>query len=363
MIQKMKAKKRHFLRLLSLFTLPFGVTFLFTGCATVTETVNTSCSLYDLPPDLADGALTDSVIASFAKGYSGKVIFLDPGHGGSDRKNKSPNGLVTEADINLKVALYLREMMQKAGAKVIMSRETDKTVELKERPKMANDSEAQFFISVHHNAPGKPTDRFTNYTSTYYHATEADYEHHPSNRDMARYVNRDLAFNTGHPAGLASFDGTISDYLIYPGDGFAVLRGINIPGILVECTFFTNLNEEIRLSDSLYNKVEAWGIFKGIGKYFNAPVPLLELKSKKVKSGKQLMEIAVNSKQPVEPWNIKAFANKAPLPAEKIKFEKNLITLDLGDAFKRETEVKVIVTNKAGLSNLPFIINLTPEAN
>ena len=55
--------------------------------------------------------------------------------------------------------------------------------------------------------------------------------------------------------------------------------------------------------------------------------------------------------------------NKAPLPADKIKLDKSVITLDLGDAFKRETELKVIVTNKAGLSNLPFIIKLTPEVN
>lgn len=363
MIQKMRAKKRHFLRLLSLFTLPFGVAFLFTGCATLTESVNTSCSLYDLPPDLAVQSLHDSVIASFSTVFSGKVFFLDPGHGGSDRKNKSPNGTVTEADINLKVALYLREMMQKAGAKVVMSRETDKTVELKERPLMANNSGAQFFISIHHNAPGKPDDRFTNYTSTYYHATEEDYEHHPSNRDMAKYVNRDLSFNTGRPAGLASFDGTISDYLIYPGDGFAVLRGINIPGILIECSFFTNLSEEIRLSDTLYNKLEAWGVFKGLGKYFRAPVPVLELKSKTVKNGKQTIGIGLSSKQPVDKGDITVFMNKATLPADKIKLEKSVITLDLGDAFKRETELKVIVTNKAGLSNLPFIIKLTPEVN
>ncbi|KAA0249813.1 MAG: N-acetylmuramoyl-L-alanine amidase [Chlorobiota bacterium] len=363
MNQLMRSSRRFLSRLFTFLAVPLGAVFLFTGCATVSESTNSACSLFDVPPDIADAAKHDSVIASFASAFTGKTIFLDPGHGGSDRKNKSPNGLVTEADINLKVGLYLREMLVKAGAKVIMSRETDQTVELKQRPLMANNSGAQYFISIHHNAPGKPSDRFTNYTSTYYHATEEDYEHHPSNRDMAKFVNRDLAFNTGRPAGLASFDGTISDYLIYPGDGFAVLRTINMPAILVECSFFTNLNEEIRLADTLYNKMEAWGIFKGLGKYFRAPVPALNLKSNTIKSGKKTLEIAVNSKQPVEPWNIRAFANKEPLPVEKIKFANNVITLDLGDAFKRETEVKVIVTNKAGLSNLPFIINLTPEAN
>ncbi|KAB2909265.1 MAG: N-acetylmuramoyl-L-alanine amidase [Ignavibacteriales bacterium] len=363
---------------ITVLPLILSVGFIFWGCTitleqqgnqngaannTIEITKKANYSLYETPPDFQDDSLFNSVISSYSGVFKGKTFFLDPGHGGTDRNSKSPNGLVTEADINLRVALYLRDMLRAAGANVLMSRETDATVELKKRPEMANKSNAGFFISIHHNAPGKPTDRFSNYTSTYYHATEADYEHHPSNRDMAKYVNRELAFNIGRPAGLASFDGTISDYLIYPGDGFAVLRLINIPAILVECSFFTNLNEEIRLADSLYNKLEAYGIFKGLGKYFKAPIPTLQLTKKEITKGKVTAVINVSSKQPIEKYNIKVFANKTPLPADKIEFDKNILTIDLGDAYKRETEVKVIVTNNSGLSNLPFIFYIIPEAN
>ncbi len=335
----------------------------FSGCTTITPDTSSSCKLYDIPPELTNEALKDSAFVFYTPALRGKKFFLDPGHGGDDRKNKSPNGLVIEADINLKVSLYLRDFLVKSGAIVYMSRDKDQTVELKERTNLANKSDAEFFISVHHNAPGKPSDRFTNYASTYYHALEDDYEHHPSNRDLARYINRDLAFNTGTPAGLASFDGTISDYLIYPGEGFSVLRNINIPAVLVECTFFTNLNEELRLADSMYNMTEAWGIYKGIGKYFRGNPPTISLKSKTIKKGNLQLKLEINSKQPVLLHTIKIYNNKTLLTEGSFSLDKNILTVDLGDAYKRETEVKVIFSNKAGLYNLPFKLLLTPEVN
>lgn len=354
-----KKKTRPVELLLLMLLLPL----LLTGCTTVNQISQASCSLYELPPDLSDASINDSVIKYFSSGLKGKVIFLDPGHGGSDKKSKSPNGLVTEADINLRVGLYLRDFLSKAGVKVLMSRDTDKTVDLKERTRLANESDAQFFISIHHNAPGKDSDRYTNYSSTYYHATEDDYEHHPSNRDLAKYINRDLAFNTGRPAGLASFDGTVSDYLIYPGDGFSVLRTINIPAVLVECSFFTNLNEEIRLSDTTYNKLEAWGIFKGMGRYFRAATPQLSMKKKQLVKGKVELQVEINSKQEILARQVKIYKNKEILPEKEFSVSKNLLTINLGDSWKKETVVKIIVTNKSGLSNLPFILTLTPEVN
>lgn len=352
-------------RTFGLFLLIFSplTGLLFSGCTTITAEVSQTCRLFDIPPELTKEQLRDSTISLFSASLKGKKFFLDPGHGGDDRKNKSPNGLVVEADINLKVSLYLRDFLQRSGATVYMSREKDQTVELKERTRLANQTDADFFISIHHNSPGKPSDRFTNYASTYYHATEEDYEHHPSNRDLARYINRDLAFNTGTPAGLASFDGTISDYLIYPGDGFSVLRNISIPAVLVECTFFTNLNEELRLTDTMYNMTEAWGIYKGIGKYFRATPPTVSLNSKTIKKGNLQLKLRINSKQPVLQHTIKIFSNKTLLSKESFSLEKNILTVDLGDAYKRETEVKVIFSNKAGLSNLPFKLLLTPEVN
>jgi len=64
----------------------------------------------------------------------GKKIFLDPGHGGEDRKNKNNTGDVVEADVNLRVALNLKKYLETAGAIVILSREEDKLLNLPTGP-------------------------------------------------------------------------------------------------------------------------------------------------------------------------------------------------------------------------------------
>ncbi|HSD63033.1 MAG TPA: N-acetylmuramoyl-L-alanine amidase, partial [Ignavibacteriaceae bacterium] len=228
---------------------------------------------YDIPIELKNPEAVHEFISKYSPYISAKKIFLDPGHGGEDRKNKGYQGLAVEADINLRVALYLRDFLQKAGAVVVMSRASDETVGLKDRSIMANESRADLFISIHHNAPSNDGDDYTNYTSTYYHATVSDYEYEPCEHDLARYVERDLSYAMRNSGGPGSFDGTYSDYSIYPGEGFSVLRETQIPAILVECGFHTHHLEERLLAIDEFNKIEAWGIFRGLCRYFKAGIP------------------------------------------------------------------------------------------
>lgn len=79
-------------------------------------------------------------------------VFVDPGHGGSDT-GAVGNGIV-EKNINLSVAKELRVLLEINGIDVKMSRESDKYVSLRDRADMANDWEADYFVSVHHNAGG-----------------------------------------------------------------------------------------------------------------------------------------------------------------------------------------------------------------
>lgn len=79
-------------------------------------------------------------------------IFIDPGHGGSDRANKGPTGYI-EADGMLDLSLKLRDELLSTGAfEVKMSREKDATVALRERGNMAARWGANMFISQHSNA-------------------------------------------------------------------------------------------------------------------------------------------------------------------------------------------------------------------
>ena len=79
-------------------------------------------------------------------------IFLDAGHGGSD-SGAVGNGLL-EKNINLSVTLECGRLLAGLGMEIEYSRTTDTDVSLDERCKMANDWNADYFISIHHNAGG-----------------------------------------------------------------------------------------------------------------------------------------------------------------------------------------------------------------
>jgi N-acetylmuramoyl-L-alanine amidase len=81
----------------------------------------------------------------------GMYIGVDPGHGGEDRSTRGPTDL-READANLYIALQLRDLLQEAGARVLMTRTTDVTVPLGDRPRIAADSGVHVLLSVHNNA-------------------------------------------------------------------------------------------------------------------------------------------------------------------------------------------------------------------
>lgn len=79
-------------------------------------------------------------------------VCIDPGHGGSDRSNRGPNGYV-EADGVLAISKYLKEELESTGQfHVILTRDTDKTISLTERAKIAVDNKVDLFISEHTNA-------------------------------------------------------------------------------------------------------------------------------------------------------------------------------------------------------------------
>lgn len=95
---------------------------------------------------------------------SGKIIYLDPGHGGPD--GGAVGGKLLEKDVTLEVAFRVRDYLQEQGALVIMTRESDtdlapegtkgysrrKAEDLRQRVKLINHSEAELYISIHLNA-------------------------------------------------------------------------------------------------------------------------------------------------------------------------------------------------------------------
>jgi len=209
-------------------------------------------------------------IPPYARWLEGLKICLDPGHGGQaylPGYKRGPTG-VREAEVNLRVAFFLREFLEGSGAIVIMTREDDSFVGLRQRCEIANQAGCDLFISMHHNASSREE---ANYTSTWYHFTP---DYRPANMDLARYlqagVSDALRLPEYPPTGL------YSDQLMYK-TGFGVLRNIEMPGALMEASFHSNPTEEDRLRDHEYNRREAYGYFLGLAQYAAAGFPHAEL--------------------------------------------------------------------------------------
>ncbi len=311
--------------------------------------------MYEQPSDWKDLKSRENIFSVYTPFLKGKKIFLDPGHGGADRKNASRNGKIVEADVNLRVALFLKGFLERTGALVYMSRSTDATVDLNTRSRMANESGAEIFISIHHNAGGSPEDYSSNYTSTFYHSNEDNFNYEPSSRDLARYIQRDLAYAMRNSGGLGSFDGTYSDYIIYPGAGFAVLRNSKIPAVLIECSFHSSRFEEVRLGFEEFNEIQAWGIFKGICKYYRAGKPEIifeeGLSSFNEKDGKLIFSFKDPSG--IDEKSIRVYADSVQV-SHFYNPDVNLLEVLLAGVKKGERDIRVIASNKNRNSSFPY---------
>ncbi|MGI6604698.1 MAG: stalk domain-containing protein [bacterium] len=82
---------------------------------------------------------------------AGRYIAVDPGHGGREPGAVSQSGLL-EKDINAAIAARVAELLRIAGAKVLMVREGDDTVDFRDRPEIANKAGVEAFVSIHCNS-------------------------------------------------------------------------------------------------------------------------------------------------------------------------------------------------------------------
>ncbi len=318
---------------------------------------------YEVPNELKSSQSKTNFYNQYSKFLSGKKFFLDPGHGGSDRNNKGYQGAAVEADLNLRVALALRDYLQEAGAIVMLSRDSDKSVDLKERSIVANNSGADVFISIHHNAPGKADDHSTDYTSTYYHARDTNYEYEPCNYDLAKYIQRDIAYAMRNSGGPGSFDGTYSDYWIYPGKGFSVLRLTKLPAVLVECGFNTHHFEAKRLILEDFNKIEAWGIFRGICRYFSSGIPsITSLTSDSVFNVDSLnLAFQIKDTVGIEPSSIITEFDSVKVSEKTfdpvtgtLNLHLSMPQTELNHSNEGEHIIRIIASNKNNIHSFPF---------
>jgi N-acetylmuramoyl-L-alanine amidase len=185
------------------------------------------------------------------------IIVIDPGHGGSANgcSAQSNGGALYEKSITLAVSRKLRDIMASAGANVLMTRNSDVDVELKARPGLANDNNAELFVSLHVDDCGVPNS--ASGSTAYYHMNDA----------RSRSLAQCLIQRVGEASGLPS-RGARSDRSLYV-NGLSVLRNSVVPAVLVEMGYINHFKDRRLLVTAEFQQTMAQAIFDGICDYLD----------------------------------------------------------------------------------------------
>jgi len=217
-----------------------------------------------------------------------KKIVIDAGHGGKDPGAIARTGL-REKDVTLDIAKRLSKLLKSEGIEVVMTRSVDRFISLSSRVDIANNSQADLFLSIHANANRV---RSLNGFEVYYVSVGVDDSKRALSAaqeaaldfDRSCFADRSLNlktilwdmiynYNRAESIELAhsicqtmnrNFDTKI---LGIKGARFYVLKGVRMPAVLVETGFLSNSNEERMLRNSYYRQQVAQGIVSGIVNY------------------------------------------------------------------------------------------------
>jgi len=214
------------------------------------------------------------------------LIVLDPGHGGKDPGAVGKLG-TREKDLNLAIAKKLAQKLERVGYRVLLTRERDEFVSLKERVDFANKHKADIFISIHNNA-SRENPRAVGFETYFLAEGRTDLE-----RAQALKENEALRMEEGNnpflndELSLILSDLAQTEFLkeseelacaiqdaadLYLGlanrgvkqSGFYVLRGALMPAVLVEGGFLSNRREEKLLRQEKTQERIAEAIFRGV---------------------------------------------------------------------------------------------------
>ena len=171
------------------------------------------------------------------------TIVIDPGHGGKD-PGASAGGVLEKAVV-LNVARKIGAYLEARGCTVMLTRETDVFVELRDRARMANAAKADLYVSVHCNSVG---DNARATGMEVYHYTRAS----EASKRAARVIYDKLLPVCGlRGRGVKAKD-------------LAVLRETAMPAVLVELGFISNPSDRAKLTNFAWQDDAAQAIADGI---------------------------------------------------------------------------------------------------
>jgi N-acetylmuramoyl-L-alanine amidase len=214
-----------------------------------------------------------------------RTIVIDPGHGGKEVGAVGPNGLL-EKDVTLEIARKLGDSLaRQTGARVVLTREDDSVVSLDQRTALANQYDADLFLSVHMNAAVAPHAKGS---ETYFLSLEATDEHarmaaerentmagSAAAGDDLQLILWDLA-QQAYIHESSRFAQTIQEEL-NAATGvanrgvkqapFKVLIGATMPAALVEVAFISNPEEEAKLQSAEFQSTMIDAITRAVMRY------------------------------------------------------------------------------------------------
>lgn len=184
-------------------------------------------------------SLTDEILVSSSNNLNGKVVVIDPGHGGLD--NGASVGNYKEDEINLEISLKLKLELESRGATVYLTRQDDQDMTQRDYMYSKQDDmylrvinidsyNADYLISIHLNAST---------SSSAWGSQVFYYKNSTNGQRLAQDIHDKMVEVTGSQKSIS-------------GCEFMVLRATETLGVLVECGFLTNDNERGQLINAAY---------------------------------------------------------------------------------------------------------------
>jgi N-acetylmuramoyl-L-alanine amidase len=279
--------------LLFLFLLLAGSTFLASSSSGARDTfAPAKIVIQRAPRRTVNASVIDSTpVSTAAFPLSVHRVVIDAGHGGNDPGALSAHALISEKSVTLDIARRLTELLRKQGFEVVSTRDDDRLIPLRDRARLANQSDSDIFVSIHVNSIEKHTNEHG--VETYYLGPTQD----PSLTTLAATENSVSGYSVADLRKL--LDGIYADARrdesqrlatavqeqLYDGlrtndkglenwgtkrAPFIVLVATEMPAILAEVGCMSNIDEVAMLKRAEYRQQIAKALFEGIRAYASA---------------------------------------------------------------------------------------------
>ncbi len=207
----------------------------------------------------------ESALSASLNGKTNYTVVIDAGHGGIDGGTQSSDGIL-EKDINLKIALMMRDILNSFGIKTVMTRVSDisihsegiegirnqKVSDIKNRLQIIESTPDALFVSIHQNF----------FTQEKYSGAQVFYSgNNPESEKLANAVRSSIILNQqkGNTREIKK-----------SGKEIYLLNHTSVPAIMLECGFLSNEREAKLLANEAYQRQIAFFAAMGIIDYINS---------------------------------------------------------------------------------------------